>query len=68
MVDAALAGFDAGEVITIPSLPDAADWQAFENARDKLGPNLSLREALQLPPTSCGGEDADEIFPQLGVR
>lgn len=42
MVDAALAGFDAGELITIPSLPDVADWQAFEFARAKLGPNLSL--------------------------
>jgi len=41
MVDAALAGFDAGEVVTIPSLPDAADWQAYEAARQKLLPNLS---------------------------
>ncbi len=41
MVDAALAGFDQGELVTIPSLPNAADWQAFEAARLKLGPNLS---------------------------
>ena len=41
MVDAALAGFDAGEVVTIPALPDVADWQAFEAARLKLLPNLS---------------------------
>ncbi len=41
MVDAALAGFDAGEVVTIPSLPDAGEWQAFEAARLKLLPNLS---------------------------
>jgi short-subunit dehydrogenase len=41
MVDAALAGFDQGELITIPSLPDAADWQAFDAARGALGPNLS---------------------------
>lgn len=41
LVDAALAGFDAGEVVTIPSLPDVADWQAFETARQKLLPNLS---------------------------
>ena len=41
LVDAALAGFDAGEVVTIPSLPDVADWQAFEAARLKLLPNLS---------------------------
>jgi hypothetical protein len=41
MVDAALAGLDQGEVITVPSLPDAADWQAYEGARQKLMPNLS---------------------------
>jgi uncharacterized protein len=41
MVDAALAGFDAGEVVTIPALPEVADWQAFEAARLKLLPNLS---------------------------
>jgi short-subunit dehydrogenase len=42
MVDAALAGFDQGEIVTIPSLPDAADWDAYEAARQKLIPNLSL--------------------------
>jgi short-subunit dehydrogenase len=41
MVDAALAGLAQGEVITIPSLPQQADWQAFEAARDVLRPNLS---------------------------
>jgi short-subunit dehydrogenase len=41
MVDAALAGFDQGELVTIPSLPDAADWEAYEAARQKLMPNLS---------------------------
>ena len=41
MVDAALAGLDQGELITIPSLPDAADWNAYEAARQKLMPNLS---------------------------
>lgn len=43
MVDAALAGFDLGEGVTIPALPDAADWEAYEAARQKLIPNLSLR-------------------------
>jgi len=42
MVDAALAGFDKGEFITIPSLPDLTDWDAYEAARQKLIPNLSL--------------------------
>jgi short-subunit dehydrogenase len=41
LVDAALAGFDQGELVTIPSLPDVADWTAYEGARQKLMPNLS---------------------------
>jgi short-subunit dehydrogenase len=41
MVDAAIAGFFHGELVTIPSLPDVADWHAFETARRALGPNLS---------------------------
>lgn len=41
MVDAALAGLDQGELVTIPSLPDAADWQKANDARLALGPNLS---------------------------
>ncbi len=42
MVDAALAGFDQGEFVTIPALPDIADLDACEAARQKLMPNLSL--------------------------
>jgi short-subunit dehydrogenase len=42
MVDAALAGLAQGEVVTIPSLPEVADWEAFENARRGLTPKLSL--------------------------
>ena len=41
MVDAALSGFDLGEAITIPALPDSADWEAYEVARQKLMPQLS---------------------------
>jgi hypothetical protein len=41
MVDAALVGLDQGELVTLPSLPDPADWEAFTAARLKLGPNLS---------------------------
>ncbi|MCU0119177.1 SDR family oxidoreductase [Pseudomonas sp. B2M1-30] len=47
MVDAALAGLDQGELITIPSLPDANEWQAFVAARHVLGPNLSRSSAAQ---------------------
>ena len=42
MVGAALAGFDQGELITIPSLPDLADWERYEAARQNLIPKLSL--------------------------
>jgi hypothetical protein len=45
MVDAALAGFDQGESITIPSLPDVADFQALEAARLKLAPNMNRNHA-----------------------
>jgi short-subunit dehydrogenase len=45
LVDAALAGFDAGEDVTIPSLPDRADWDALNAARARLGPNLSRQHA-----------------------
>lgn len=41
MVDAALAGFDQGELVTIPSLPDPADFERYSAARLALGPNLS---------------------------
>jgi len=41
MVDASLRGLDLREVITIPALPNIADWERFESARQGLGPNLS---------------------------
>ncbi|AOR80336.1 SDR family NAD(P)-dependent oxidoreductase [Novosphingobium resinovorum] len=40
MVDAALVGFDRGELSTIPALADGALWDAFEAARAALGPQL----------------------------
>jgi short-subunit dehydrogenase len=41
MVDAALAGLDQGEAITIPALESLTDWLALETARKALGPQLS---------------------------
>jgi len=41
LVDAALSGLDQGEVVTIPSLPDAGEWERFNAARLAMGPNLS---------------------------
>jgi short-subunit dehydrogenase len=47
MVDAAIAGFDQGELITIPSLPDPADFAAYDAARTKLLPNLSRSRSAE---------------------
>lgn len=41
MVDAALAGLDNGEVVTIPALQDAADWETYETARKAMSGKLS---------------------------
>ena len=43
LVDAALAAFDEGELITIPSLPNISDYVAYEKARNNLVPHLSFR-------------------------
>jgi short-subunit dehydrogenase len=55
MVDAALVGLDQGEVITIPSLPDAGDWQAYEAARQRLMPNLSRSTPADRYRTTTNG-------------
>ncbi|QBQ97587.1 SDR family NAD(P)-dependent oxidoreductase [Paraburkholderia pallida] len=41
MVDAALTGFDRGELVTIPSLHAGEEWEAFEAARQTMAPHLS---------------------------
>jgi uncharacterized protein len=45
LVDAALAGLDTGEQVTIPSLPDLENWNAYVAARKVLLPNLSRADA-----------------------
>jgi hypothetical protein len=40
MVDAALVGFDRREPVTLPSLHDEAQWQAFTAARMAMLPNF----------------------------
>jgi short-subunit dehydrogenase len=44
LVDAALVGFDRGEVVTIPSLANEGQWQAMQDARLAMAPNLSRRD------------------------
>lgn len=41
LVDAALAGLDQGEVVTIPSLPDRTEWDRFDAARRAMAGRLS---------------------------
>ncbi|MEP9375607.1 SDR family oxidoreductase [Aquabacter sp. CN5-332] len=41
MVDAALAGLDTGERVTIPALPDGGEWDRWEAARLAMSPRLS---------------------------
>ncbi|MDW3686591.1 SDR family oxidoreductase [Cupriavidus sp. CV2] len=41
LVDAALAGFDQRETVTIPPLPEVAQWQQYEAARLAMVPNFS---------------------------
>ena len=46
-VDAALAGLDHGELVTLPSLANVAEWERFEQARLALAQNLSLDRAAE---------------------
>ena len=43
MVDAALAGLDQGELVTIPPLQDSREWIRFEEARRAFNGKLSNR-------------------------
>ena len=45
LVDAALVGFDRRETVTIPPLPDDAQWVAFEAARQAMLPNFMRADA-----------------------
>lgn len=45
LVDAALVGFDRREAVTIPPLPDAAQWTAFDAARRAMHANFGQSHA-----------------------
>jgi short-subunit dehydrogenase len=47
LVDAALVGFDRRETVTIPPLPDAGQWTAFEAARQAMLPNFMQTHAAE---------------------
>lgn len=40
LVDAALVGFDRRETVSIPPLPEAGQWEAYEAARQAMLPHL----------------------------
>ncbi len=47
LVDAALVGFDRREAVTIPPLPDEAQWQAYNAARLAMLPNFRQAHAAE---------------------
>lgn len=55
LVDAALVGFDRRETVTIPSLPNAGQWEALEAARQAMIPNYSqVHAATRYRPAAAG--------------
>lgn len=44
LVDAALAGLDQGEIVTIPALPEQQEWDAYDTARRAMAERLSLKD------------------------
>jgi short-subunit dehydrogenase len=57
LVDAALAGLDQGEIVTIPSLPDIAEWIAFDTARRV----MSWRLSATVPATRYGIRHSNQL-------
>lgn len=47
LVDAALVGFDRRELVTIPPLPDAGQWDAYQAARQAMLPNVRQANAAE---------------------
>jgi uncharacterized protein len=56
LVDAALVGLDQGEKVTIPALPDKAEWDAYEAARRAMSGRLS--RAVPAPRYGIGRQPA----------
>ena len=56
LVDAALAGFDRQEPVTIPPLPDASQWEKFNTARQAMLPNFANEHAAERYRASSLGD------------
>jgi uncharacterized protein len=63
LVDAALAGLDMGEFVTLPSLTDVRDWNIYEAARHEMIPHL--RNAA---PARRYGRDKNEPARNLAKK
>jgi uncharacterized protein len=62
LVDAALAGLDLGETVTIPSLPNQAEWDRYDAARRAMSskvssaipaPRYNVHQREQSPPRAA---------------
>lgn len=58
LVDAALAGLDQGELVTIPTLQDSADWDNWEAARRALTPKFSNAKPAPRYKLSSGARES----------
>ena len=69
MVDAALAGLDQGELVTIPPLQDGDEWTRFEAARRALSQEIrQFRPGAPIPdrrtvPAGCVSENNSRRKP-----
>jgi short-subunit dehydrogenase len=61
MVDAALAGLDQGELVTIPALADKAEWDSFDAARRAMSGHLS--SAIAAPRYTLALAQPDRVAP-----
>ena len=62
LVDAALAGLDLGETVTIPSLPSQAEWDRYDAARRAMSSRFERHRGPSLQPTST------PTFERVGPR
>ena len=65
MVDAALVGFDQGEVVTMPSVQDEGLWQSYDAARAALfAGTQDGKPASRYVPGRKGGPELMGAFPR----
>jgi hypothetical protein len=65
MVDAALVGFDRRELVTIPSLPDVAQWESIRHGAQGHGPSpLAVDRGRALHGLSGHAMDEHELTRQ----